>query len=506
MNQTQGNIPVLFLIISLLVIMLCPLPALAQSDHYWSQNFNIQSSLVAGAVVGGYAGPGAVYYNPAMILQDDKSAFAISMRPFSFQFYNVENIGGKDVDMQRAQLKVQPRFISYVQSPEDEKNLNFEVAFLTNISQDLNFNVMNIDSIDIIKRLDGKEIFTGSISYMRTFEDIYVGGGVSKSFSDRWSIGLSGFFTYKYQRYHNIISSKAYQETDTVYANGVPEPFYAATNSFEEHMKLWNLGLIFKLGAFYQTGTKNFGFGINFTFPSINIYGEGDISKEYSRASVFNNETGDFTRDEQILGREEDVRARIKDPFSFAFGMEYKSPNRKNTFLLTAAYFHNIEVYQVFETTSGNVYGNVEVTNEALAMTYFSGADALVNVALGFVQVINEHFTLAGGFKTDFNNLAKVQGDYTPNIYFPQVGNIYLDKYHVVAGPYIEVKKFSAVLGIQYTWGRRYNMPNLINYADPVEYIPETGVALQGEQENNMNVKYNEISLFIGITYAFGKK
>jgi hypothetical protein len=76
----------------------------------------------------------------------------------------------------------------------------------------------------------------------------------------------------------------------------------------------------------------------------------------------------------------------------------------------------------------------------------------------------------------------------------------------VVAGPYIKVQKFSAVLGIQYTWGRRYNLPNLINYADPVEYIPELDVALQGEQVNNMNVRYNEISLFIGITYAFGKK
>jgi hypothetical protein len=461
---------------------------------------------VAGAVVGGYAGPGAVFYNPAMIEQDDKQSFAISMRPFSLQFYNVENIGGEDVNMKQSQLKVQPRFISYVQAPENQKSINFEVAFLTNISQDLHFNVAHIDSLNVINRLDGDEIFSGSLSYVRTFEDIYVGGGISKSLSERWNFGLSGFFTYKYMRYHTVIGSKAYQETDTVYSNGMPEPFYAATTSIEEHMKYWDLGLIFKLGAFYQTGTKNFGFGVNITFPSINIYGKGDITKEYSRAGVYNDESGDFTRDEQILGREEDVKTKIKDPFSFAFGMEYKSPNRKNIVLFTAAYFHDIDTYQVFETTSGNIYGNVVVEDEALAMTYFAGANSLINVALGFVQVISEHFTLAGGFKTDFNNLTNVNERNTQDGLYHKVADIYLDKYHVVAGPYFEVKKLSAVLGIQYTWGRKYNLTNIANYADPVEYIPETDVALQGPQENNMNIKYNEISLFLGITYAFGSK
>ena len=138
-------------------------------------------------------------------------------------------------------------------------------------------------------------------------------------------------------------------------------------------------------------------------------------------------------------------------------------------------------------------------------MTYFAGANALFNVAIGFVQVINENLTLAGGFKTDLNNLAYVEENRERFENFPQIADIYVDKYHVVAGPYFEVKKLSAVLGIQYTWGRKYNLSNLINYADPVEYIPETDDALQGEKQNNMHIKYNELSLFIGITYAFGR-
>ena len=72
----------------LIVLMTISSSFVAQSDHYWSQNFNIQSLLIAGAVVGGYAGPGAVYYNPAWIQQDDQHSFAISLKPSCFDLNN----------------------------------------------------------------------------------------------------------------------------------------------------------------------------------------------------------------------------------------------------------------------------------------------------------------------------------------------------------------------------------------------------------------------------------
>ncbi|MEE4258080.1 MAG: hypothetical protein V2I47_13665, partial [Bacteroidales bacterium] len=39
----------------------------AQSYNHWARSFNEESSLLAGAVVGGGAGPSAIYYNPAGI-------------------------------------------------------------------------------------------------------------------------------------------------------------------------------------------------------------------------------------------------------------------------------------------------------------------------------------------------------------------------------------------------------------------------------------------------------
>lgn len=64
-------------------------------------------------------------------------------------------------------------------------------------------------------------------------------------------------------------------------------------------------------------------------------------------------------------------------------------------------------------------------------------------------------------------------------------------------------EKFGIVLGIQYTWGRKNELYNLINFSDPVEYNPATNLALQGTRQNNMKISYNEISLFFGVTYGF---
>jgi len=116
------------------------------------------------------------------------------------------------------------------------------------------------------------------------------------------------------------------------------------------------------------------------------------------------------------------------------------------------------------------------------------------------------NLTINGGFKTDFNvstgKEQKIPGDIEDH---PASSELYLNKYHFIAGPRQRVKKFDLVLGIQYTWGRESDLYNFTNFSEPVEYIPATNQSLQGIRQNNMNINYNEISLFFGATYGFGK-
>ena len=97
-----------------------------QSNYYWSQNFNTESSLLAGAVVGGNAGPSALYYNPALINQVQSNKLALSANLLSFQSMNIENPVGSDTEFTKFIFQVQPKFLSYAGSPKKKSKITYE--------------------------------------------------------------------------------------------------------------------------------------------------------------------------------------------------------------------------------------------------------------------------------------------------------------------------------------------------------------------------------------------
>ena len=480
--------------------------AQGQSDYYWAQNFNTESALLAGAVVGGNAGPSAIFYNPALINQDESHKFALSANLISFQSMELDNIAGENTDFNKFIFQVQPKFISYAGAPSKNPKWTYEFAFLVPLTRNIKFTYLFYDELDIIKRLDGPEDYIGEIVYRNQYDDYYVGGGLSYELSDRFSIGFSLFVSIKVLEYRSTLATKAMQETDTVYSNGIPEPFYFAQNTYAEQMKYWDISLVTKFGVQYRSLNGNWGVGLNMTFPNLSIYGEGKVKKEFYRSNVFDNYSGEFSSDFAFSGYQEKLRTKVKDPFSIAVGVRYNTPNRKNAIMLTSEYFLAIDPYSMLKTTDSKVVGNLQVGSVAEAMTFYTSARAVLNLGLGFVQYINERLTINGGFKTDFNTLTGMdQKDVVNPWYHPLMNDLYFDKFHIIAGPRLDVKRFGIVLGIQYTWGRQKDLYNIANFSDPFEYIPETNQALQGVRQKNMNVIYNEISLFFGVTYGFGQ-
>lgn len=94
---------------------------IAQSDNYQSWNFNTPSTLLAGSVTGGGAGPSAIYYNPALIDQENIPNFSLSTNLISVQFFKAKNIAGEGNDAEQFVFKIQPRIISYTLDSKNEK-------------------------------------------------------------------------------------------------------------------------------------------------------------------------------------------------------------------------------------------------------------------------------------------------------------------------------------------------------------------------------------------------
>ena len=69
----------------LLLILFSGELIVAQSFNHWTRSFNEESSLLSGAVVGGGAGPSAIYFNPSSISEISESKLSFHASLFSFK-------------------------------------------------------------------------------------------------------------------------------------------------------------------------------------------------------------------------------------------------------------------------------------------------------------------------------------------------------------------------------------------------------------------------------------
>jgi len=476
----------------------------AQSDNYWSWNFNTSSTLLAGAVVGGSAGPSAVYYNPALIDHDNVPSFSLSANIISLQFFKAENIAGEGIDADRFVFKVQPRFISYI-LPNDNKKLGFAAAILSPTSEEIDYTVQHTDELDIIQRTAGLESYSGYLKYSRKYDDTWVGFGASYKLSDNFYIGASSFLSIKVLKYQFSRSAEAYQKGDSVLVNSELEPKYIAQNSFEEEMKYWDLSFIFKLGAQYKTNNDRFSIGVNITFPNIPFIGQADVRKAINRSNVYDDYANSFTANDVFIGFEEDIKPRIKSPFSAALGLQYFTASRKNSVSFTVEYFANIDPYAVVESSVDNPpdYQNGS-DNQNDFMSYYTSANSVTNLGIGFKQYISPTFFFLGGFRTDFTSGVSDDIRFVGDKF--KVNQIHINKYHITLGPVLTIKRFQVITGLQYSMGRNNDMQQVVNYSDPVEYNPITRQALEGLRQNTATARVNELAFFFGAIVDLSKE
>jgi len=169
--------------------------------------------------------------------------------------------------------------------------------------------------------------------------------------------------------------------------------------------------------------------------------------------------------------------------------MEYFAPSKK------------YKVLSPDPNTAVSTYGKLVRSDNYEPLSYHFIANAVTNAAVGFRWYINEKWHGISGFRTDFSNQLGI--DYESEDALPNMDYINFNKFHLTSGTNLNVRQIDLILGLQYSWGREMNITTIRNFADPVEYSPETGKSLQGYPEDIMDFKFDEISLFFGFTYMF---
>ncbi|MDB4583464.1 hypothetical protein N9164_09950 [Draconibacterium sp.] len=488
----------------LLIIFSFPFILLAQSSNHWARNFNEESSLLSGAVVGGGAGPSAIFYNPASIAEIEESKLSINASLFSFDFFKAKNAWGDGVDYISTRFIVVPRFVSFMLKPQKNRKWSLEFAYLVNENYQTN-NINSIDEfIDVLKYLPGEERYNAFYHYDNKFRDDWLGAGGSYKINSELFLGISMFVSTRSLNYSYMVDIEAGQPNSRFDEN--ESAFFTAKFKDQEYLKFNNYRLISKLGLLYKK--ENISFGLNITTPSLNVYSDGKrVMRKKSQSNITHPETGEPVPNYLVSDYAEikDVRVNYKNPLSIAAGVTWQNPNKTKTIYTTVEFFTGLDPYRMVEADEKYQLINDSPDLELLYddwLTYIWGAKAIFNAAIGYRWIVKENMMILTGFRTDFNY--RKNFDYSPLLENRTIEGFQFDRYHLTGGLTAKVLGQDLMAGLQYTFGFEKNQKQFINLSDPIEYIPETHTSLQGIRKNNMNTIWNSISLYFGATFNFG--
>lgn len=471
----------------------------AQSGRYWDQNLNSEAALLSGAVVAGEAGIAAIFYNPATIAEMTKNNLSLSANLASSYFYNAENALGTDFSPNRLQLDIYPRIVTLTMNPKKQPDLTIELAYFTKANNYMHINAGTSLSADIIESNPGNEQYTADYYLRSKFQDFYAGAGFGYKVSGHLSLGFSSLLSYKDDQYFNLVTVNAFTAS---FQEASPQ--YYSEASYHLRYNMYDVRLITKLGV--QLKQNSWAFGANINLPSLKIFGDGTVVKQYEYSNIH---TGSGNPEPSGLyygGRQKGCTAHFKDPLSIAAGVNYRTPSGKTVILFTTEYFFGLKSFDYIEANHdpGEDGYNYSPASPEEWLSFTSVHNPVLNAGVAFKTVISERMVYSGGFRTDFNY--KDPDEYTE---FPWYNNnkfYVFDVYHLNSGINYIFRRGSITLGMQLSHGRANDQEQIFNLTEPVEYISSNQMPLTGVTTSEVQVRYWALSVYFGFVFDFFKQ
>ncbi|TNF40146.1 MAG: hypothetical protein EP310_09430 [Bacteroidetes bacterium] len=492
-----------------LVFIFCiviPFLTNAQINNYWSYNFNEESSMIAGAVVGGGAGASSIFYNPAIISDINESKLSLNASLFAYEIKNAKNILGEGIDLQSTRFYAVPRSVSYMHKPRNHPGWSLEFAYLNVANSKFNGVNFTEKNIDILSHLPGTEIYNAYTDLKTDVRTDFFGAGGSIKISESFFAGTSMFVSVnsKYSMYQLDINASP---ASTV--NPEETAYYNAKHETQEMLKFNDYRLLWKFGIFYKQ--PRFSAGLNITTPSVGgIYSDGKkVMRKQGQNNITNPETGEPMQNFLIVdyAEKKDVSVTAKSPFAIAAGCTWSTADNKKTLYTTVEYFAGIGSYRTVKVDENiNLGAGSMLENEDFSewLTFVDCANPIFNVAVGYRSHLKKNLMLLSGFKTDFNYKKKKETNPTNPDKSIKSNNV--DFYHFTSGLTLRIKGQDITAGLQYTLGLNDETKQLVNLSHPVEFNFEELKALQGTRTNTVKTMYNSFTLLLAASFNFGGK
>jgi len=451
----------------------------AQDNHYWSQQYGAESTLMGGAMVGAADDNSAIYYNPGALAFISNPSLSVDANVYRIDKILITNGAGEGTNLNSAQISIYPEIISGMLNLLKASKVKFSYTILTRNHNNILMNARYTGKSDDLNNSPGTASFVGAYDYVNQLEELWFGIGAGYKLTEKLGLGATIFASYRGQSYQLNENIKAIDTTGLSYV------FNTLVDN--ESIKYSNVGLLVKAGLSYVSGKMKY--GLTVTSPSVGVYGTGDIQRDNSDIIISEN-PDDMAGNFLITDNKTNVRTSYKHPLSIAAGIDYRSA--KARLAISAEYFFEINSYQLMKPASDPFIYPLSYPDSANIIPGYlhieNAAAPVFNIAIGFSHVLYKNFSLLLGASTDFSSYQSTNEE---GAMLNGFGN--WDIYHFSSGLSYYKQKHNVSFGLSYA-------------LTPSKQIPQYAIinSINGTF-GNAEMHAHSLSFVLGYTYFFSR-
>jgi hypothetical protein len=356
----------------------------AQSGHYWGNQFGNESLLLNGAVIGSVTDLGAVFYNPARLLNMTSPAFVVSAKLYEWVSFSAEDALGNGRDLDQSSFGGAPGFVGGTFTVPFLEGHQFGYGFLTRNRGTLEYFIRDEASGDVVESLPGEDEFVGFVDVAAKLNDDWVGLSWAYPLSERWSVGASAFYFNRSRSSSVKLDLRAVNEFDD-----------AATYNIERAYRVSDQGLLAKTGLSWVGDRTSF--GLTLTTPYWSILQSGVIRYEDFAVNV--DVDGDGAPENVLTSSvQRDLPMEWKTPWSMGLGVGHARGNW--LFHGSTEYFSSLDRHTVLRADSVPS----QSTGEPLDFAIVEERIAVLNAGLGVRYQRSDRLSAFGSVATNFSS------------------------------------------------------------------------------------------------------